>query len=108
MMGDTLRAHKGETLSFSCQVRGAESGWLVRVVNRQGEVACVPVEGDGWVYTWQVEAEKDDYYRLEVIEPPMEPLEGDPSALVAFALSNPIYVRLWDGYEEVLWPFTNT
>jgi len=57
-------------------------------------VACVPIEGEGWGHTWQVEAQEDDYYRLEVIEPPTEPLDEEPSALVALALSNPIYVRL--------------
>jgi hypothetical protein len=98
MMGDVLRVRKGETVSFSCQVHSTESDWpgplAVRVVNREGEVACVPVEGDGWGHAWQVEAREDDYYRLEVIEPPTDPLEEVPSALVALALSNPIYVRL--------------
>ncbi len=93
MMGDELHVARGEEILFRCRVDGAEEGWLLRVVHREGEALCVPIAGDEWAYTWEVSAAQDDYYRLEVIEPPLEPLEKEPSALFCFALSNPIYVR---------------
>ena len=97
-MGDVLRVRRGATVSFSCRVDGAGSGWpgpwAVRIVNRKGQVTCLPTDGDALAHTWQVVAHADDYYRLEVIEPPTAPLDEEPSALVALALSNPIYLRL--------------
>ena len=92
MVGDTIPVAAGEEISFHCRVTGVEQGWMLRVVHRQGEAICVPVEGPEWEYTWQIIASKDDYYRVEVIDQPDVPLDIDPSELVAFALSNPIYV----------------
>jgi hypothetical protein len=105
MMGDVLKVREGARVSFTCRVDGAvgplrqgcPSGCeapLLRVVRGEGQAACVPIDGDRWTYSWQVVARVDDYYRAEVIEPPTEPLDEEPSSLVAFALSNPIYIRL--------------
>jgi hypothetical protein len=93
-VGDTLTVVAGQVVHFRCHVTGAEQGWMLRVVHRQGETISVPVEGSDWAYTWQITAREDDYYRVEIIEAPDEPLDVDPSGLIAFALSNPIYLRL--------------
>jgi hypothetical protein len=93
IVGDVLRVPVGETVSFSCRVEGAEPGWLLRVINCEGEAACLEIDGETWAHAWEVEVVRDDYYRLEVIEPPLEPIEQEPAALFAFALSNPIYIR---------------
>jgi hypothetical protein len=94
MVGDTLIVTAGELVSFRCRVTGAEQGWMLRIVHRHGEAICVPVESTDWEHTWQVTAGEDDYYRVEIIDAPDEPLDTDPSGLVAFALSNPIYLRI--------------
>ncbi len=91
-VGDTLTVAAGQVVSFRCRVTGAEQGWMLRVVHRHGEAICVPVEGPEWEHAWQVAASEDDYYRVEVIDRPDEPLDTDPSGLIAFALSNPIYL----------------
>jgi len=36
----------------------------------------------------------DTYWRAEVIEPPEAPLDQEPAALMAKALSNPIYIKV--------------
>ena len=70
IVGDELRVPVGETISFSCQVENAEAGWLLRVINRAGEAACLEIDAETWMHTWEIEAAQDDYYRVEVIEPP--------------------------------------
>ena len=92
MMGDAIRASRDQEITFRCEVRGADPGWLLRVVHRAGEVARVPIDGPEWSYTWRVAAQADDWYRIEVIDPPDAPLDSEPAALFAYALSNPIYV----------------
>ncbi len=98
MMGDVLRVAPDDHISFRCRVRGgcgcSEKGGALRIVHQGGEAQRVPVQGDDFVYCWDVVAQSDDYVRIEVIEPTNVPLDKDPIALWAFALSNPIYVRV--------------
>jgi hypothetical protein len=49
-------------------------------------------DGD-FSYECQITVVEDTYWRAEVIEPPEAPLDEEPAALMAKALSNPIYIR---------------
>ena len=76
------------------EVRGAEDGWLLRAINGDGENHRVRIDGDDFLHTWEAVAAGQDYWRVEVFDPPQVPLDEEPAALFAFALSNPIYVRV--------------
>jgi len=97
MMGDELCVSPGEKVVFTCRVWGGtscgERGSMVRIVNRAGEWAQIRVDADEWCHTWTVVATEADFWRVEVIEPTRVRLDQDPSAMWAYALSNPIYVR---------------
>jgi hypothetical protein len=97
MMGDALDVDTGTEIAFQCQVQGgascSEGDTLLRVIHRQGEAHRILVDGDRFVFDWRAVAQDDDYWRVEVIESTNIPLDKDPVALWAFALSNPIYIR---------------
>lgn len=93
MMGDELRVPPEGIVSFRCRVVGAERGWLLRAIDMDGEAFHVAIAGADFSYAWQVDVKADNYLRVEVIEPPLAPLDEEPSALFVFAASNPIYVR---------------
>jgi len=100
-MGDELHVPSGTRVTFRCRVQGAERGWLLRTVNKRGEAFRAAIEDKGEdTHTWQVTASEDDYWRVEVIAPPQAPLDAEPAALVVFALSNPIYVRVEAGQDS--------
>jgi len=92
MMGDQLRVSCGARLSLRCQVRGG-AGALLRLVS-PGETRQVSVVGDDFAHEVQVLATGDGFWRAEVIEPPEVPLNEEPAALMARALSNPIYLKI--------------
>ncbi|MBN1934019.1 MAG: PHP domain-containing protein [Anaerolineae bacterium] len=98
MMGDDLRLSPGDEIAFTCRVWGGascgERGSALRIVHRTGEWAQIPVDADEWSHTWTVAAQEADFWRVEVIEPTQVPLDKDPSAVWAYALSNPIYLRV--------------
>jgi hypothetical protein len=96
VMGDALCVPPGERVSFCCAVSGVDEGRLLRVVHKDGEACCVQIDGGEFAYTWQIDVEEDDYWRVEVIDSPDAPLDEEPAALFAFALSNPIYIRTAD------------
>jgi hypothetical protein len=95
-MGEVLEVRRQEEITFHCQVCDAPQSYLLRIVGRRGEMARVRIAGSAWDHTWTERATEDGYTRVEVIEPPDAPLEGDPAALMAHALSNPIYLRVAD------------
>jgi len=91
MMGDELSASPGEVVRLTCTVHGG-AGSLLRLVSAR-RVWKIQVEEDPFVCEWKVRTDGDLYFRPEVIEPPEEPLEEEPAALMARALGNPIYLR---------------
>jgi hypothetical protein len=95
-MGEVLEVRREEEITFHCQVCDAPLSCLLRIVGRRGEMARVRIAGSAWDHTWTERATEDGYTRVEVIESPDAPLEGDPAALMAYALSNPIYLRIAD------------
>lgn len=94
MMGDELSLSSGARIQFECRVEGAAAGQLLRVLHSAGETECLPITGPTWIHHWEVKARQDDFWRVEVIDPPETPIAQDPTALVAFALSNPIYLSV--------------
>lgn len=97
MMGDTLHVEPGATILLQCKVRGGAScsdkGTLLRVMHREGEAHRVRIDGDAFALEWQTVVQDNDYWRIELIESTNVPLDKDPVAMWAFALSNPIYVQ---------------
>lgn len=97
MMGDELCVPAGAEVVLECRIVGgascAEQGGALRVIHKNGEAQRMPIRSDDFAHAWRITAEMDDYWRIEVIEPTHVPLDKDPVALWAFALSNPIYVR---------------
>lgn len=91
-MGEELRAPAGTALRLRCHVLGG-AGHVLRLVSA-GEIHEAAIEGDDLTYEHQVVVNGDTYWRAEVIEPPEAPLDEEPAALMAKALSNPIYVRV--------------
>jgi hypothetical protein len=94
MMGDTLSVHAGEAIRFCCTVKSPVDDLMLRIVHRAGEWMRMPIEDQVWTYEWERTATTDDYWRVEIIEIPDAPLETEPTALIAWALSNPIYLRI--------------
>jgi len=54
----------------------------------------VEITTDDFAHEFVVRPAAAGYYRLEVIQPPEDDLEKEPSVLMVDALTNPIYVRL--------------
>jgi hypothetical protein len=94
IVGDTLTLSAGDRVRFCCTGDSPVEGLLLRIVHRNGEWAQVSIQEKDWSHEWEVTATDNDYWRVEVIEPPDAPLEADPTALVAWALSNPIYLQV--------------
>jgi len=92
MMGDELHVPAGAALRLRCRVQGG-AGNVLRLVSG-GEIYEAAIEGDEFTYERQAVVNGDTYWRAEVIEPPEAPLDEEPAALMAKALSNPIYVRV--------------
>ena len=67
---------------------------MLRLVSAQ-EIHEAEIADDDFAYECQVAVTGDTYWRAEVIEPPEAPLDEEPAALMAKALSNPIYVKAW-------------
>lgn len=91
MMGDELRLPAGAGLHLRCRVQGG-AGNLLRLISAH-ETREAEITADDFVYEGQVTVVDNTYWRAEVIEPPEVPLDEEPAALMARALSNPIYVR---------------
>jgi len=90
-MGDELSLPSGAELRLRCRVRGG-AGNVLRLVSAQ-EVHEAAITEDDFTYERRVVVSGDTYWRAEVIEPPEAPLDEEPSALMAKALGNPIYVK---------------
>jgi hypothetical protein len=91
MMGDELCLPSGADLRLRCRVRGG-AGNLLRLISAH-ETREAEITAADFVYKGQVTVTDSTYWRAEVIEPPEVPLDEEPAALMAKALSNPIYVR---------------
>jgi len=90
-MGDELCLPSGAHLRLRCRVQGG-AGNLLRLVSAQG-IREAPIPDDDFIHECWVVVSGDTYWRAEVIEPPEAPLDEEPAALMAKALSNPIYVK---------------
>jgi hypothetical protein len=91
IMGDEVCAPAGSRLRLRCRVEGG-GGNVLRLVSA-GEIHEAAIAGDDFTYEREVAASGNTYWRAEVIEPPEAPLDEEPAALMAKALSNPIYVK---------------
>lgn len=91
MMGDELIVPRGVPIRFHLRVRGAAGGVLRLVSARRVLQTDIPT--DDFSHTWEILPEGDRYFRPEVIDPPEAPLEEEPSALMARALGNPVFVQ---------------
>ena len=91
MVGEEVSLTGDADLCLRCRVRGAD-GEVLRLVSSQHTLEA-PIEGDDFVHQLTVSGRGDLYWRAEVIEPPEVPLDEEPAALAARALSNPIYLR---------------
>ncbi len=96
MIGETLKLGRADEITFHCQVRDAPQPSMLRIMGLRGEVARLPVAGPIWEHTWTGRPTEAGYIRVEVIEPPETPLDRDPAALTAYAISNPIYYQVAD------------
>jgi len=90
-MGDALPVASGDPLRLTCRVWGGV-GCVLRLVSAR-RVLEAEVDREEFVHEWEVRVEGDRYFRPEVIDPPEEPLEEEPAALMARALGNPVYVE---------------
>lgn len=90
-MGDELHLPVGTKLRLRCRVQGG-TGNLLRHVSAH-ETREVEITDGDFSYECQITVVEDTYWRVEVIEPPEAPLDEEPAALMAKALSNPIYIR---------------
>jgi len=90
-MGDELCLPAGASLRLCCRVQGGAEN-VLRLVSVQ-EIHEAVIADDDFTYERQVVVTGDTYWRAEVIEPPEAPLDEEPAALMAQALSNPIYVK---------------
>lgn len=91
MMGDELPVPPGAPVRFTVRVQGA-AGCLLRLVSAR-RVFQTEITADDFSHTWEIVPEGDRYFRPEVIDPPDVPLEEDPSALMARALGNPVFLN---------------
>jgi hypothetical protein len=96
MIGDTLEVARGDEVTFHCQVCDAPPPSMLRVLGLRGEAAQFAVTGSSWEHTWTERQDEAGYARVEVIEPPDAPLDRDPAGLIAYAISNPIYLQVAD------------
>jgi len=92
-MGDTVEVSPGTPLTLQTRVQRAP-GDLLRLISAQGVLALVEITADDFVHEFVVTPAAAGYYRLEVIQPPEDDLDKEPSVLMVDALTNPIYVRL--------------
>jgi len=95
-IGDALEVCRDDEITFRCQVWDAPQPCLLRVVGPRGETARFSVASPAWEHTWTQRTAESSYARVEVVEPPDAPLDRDPAALMAHALSNPIYLWIVD------------
>ncbi len=93
VMGDELPVPAGVPVHLRVRVRGA-AGCLLRLVSARRALQTEITAGD-FAHTWEIVPDGDRYFRPEVIEPPEVPLEEDPSAMMARALGNPVFLK-WD------------
>ncbi len=90
-MGDELYLPAGANLRLRCRVQSG-TGNLLRLVSAH-ETHEVEITDNDLIYECQVTVVESTFWRAEVIEPPEAPLDEEPAALMAKALSNPIYIR---------------
>ncbi len=93
MAGDALRPAAGDTLRFRVGAQGGDGLWL-RIIANGREVARWIVKGDDFSAEWETPAMGDAWYRLDLLNPLEPEEEGDPSAVLMEAMTNPIYVRV--------------
>ncbi len=93
MAGDVLHLRQGERVTFRVGARGGDGLWL-RIVSGEGEVARWTVGGEDFSAEWTTPAEKDAWYRLDLLNPLEPGEEDDPSAVLMEAMTNPLYTRI--------------
>ncbi len=89
-MGQELPVAPGDTLRLRCRVGGG-AGCILRLISAVRTLET-PIDADEFVYEWQLRPSDDRYFRPEVIDPPEEPLDVEPGALMMRALGNPVYL----------------
>ncbi|MCP4538213.1 MAG: CehA/McbA family metallohydrolase [Chloroflexi bacterium] len=90
-MGDELHLPAGANPRLRCRVQSG-TGYLMRLVSTY-ETREVEITDDDFSYEWQITVDKSTYWRAEVTKAPETSLDEEPAALMAKALSNPIYIR---------------
>jgi hypothetical protein len=90
MAGDVLAVRPGETLRFRVGAEGGDGLWL-RMVSGGREVARWVVQGDDFSAEWETPASGDAWYRLDLLNPLEPHEEGDPTAVMMEAMTNPVY-----------------
>lgn len=91
MAGDALHIAVGETLRFRVGAEGGNRLWL-RLVSGGREVARWVVQGDDFAAEWETASVGDAWYRLDLLNPLEPHEEGDPSAVMMEAMTNPLYI----------------
>ena len=94
VIGETLKLGRGAEITFHCQVLDAPQPCQLRVVGLRGEMARFGITGPVWEHSWTATGTETGYIRIEVIEPTETSLDRDPGALIAYAISNPIYLQI--------------
>jgi predicted metal-dependent phosphoesterase TrpH len=92
MMGDTLEVASGDAVTFYAEAQGGNGLWL-RLASQAGEVKRWEVSGDDFAAEWSVAVTEDTWVRADLIYPLEPDEESEPSAVMAEALTNPIYLR---------------
>lgn len=93
MAGDVLRAAPSHRVTFHVGAQGGDGLWL-RIVSGGREVARWVVRGDDFAAEWETPAVANTWFRLDLLNPLEPEEEGEPSAVMMEAMTNPIYVNL--------------
>lgn len=91
MAGDTLTVRPGDAVVFRIGAEVGDGLWL-RIVSGGREVARWVVEGDDFSAEWETRASGGAWFRLDLLNPLEPEEEGDPSAVLIEAMTNPIYL----------------
>ena len=93
IMGDVIQVSPSTQLMLQTRVQRAP-GDLLRLLSAQGALALVQITSDDFTHELAVTPEAAGYYYPQIIQPPEDDLDKEPSVLMVDALANPIYVRL--------------
>lgn len=91
-IGCNIHVDRGSTLRLACCVTGAR-GNVLRLVSPK-DTLVAEIDEDDFEVCWDVIALEATYWRAEVIQPPEVPIDEEPAALMALALTNPLYLRV--------------